>query len=174
LVSRVIDVRFHDFAVVERFVSETLGAGVQYIQKFQYRLRDQAPHQIHARRIAVGYAKEKASHLAELNGMRLGKALHIGEDVEWNSRTGGQTGMGGFFAVSEAPVTKQRHAAKPRLTGGSSASEVSGRQDDRRIGEEKQGKQAESGEPNPEDLIAPSHVMIRATVTIMFELVNVE
>lgn len=59
--------------------------------ELKLQVRDQRKHQVEARRLAVEYARDKAVHLAELNQMKLGAAVSITEDVEYN---GDATGFG--------------------------------------------------------------------------------
>ena len=144
------------------------------MQKFQYRLRDQRPHQVEARRLAVQYAREKASHLAELNGMKLGKAMRVYEGVEWNASTGDHGGMGGFFNVLSAPPRKDG------ITTAEIDSSAAQQSPEKALVQQKAAVSTLNTETQPKpqdndpvpDLISPRQVIIEATVTIVFELVE--
>jgi uncharacterized protein YggE len=101
VVTRGIDVTLRDFDQLEPVLSGALAAGANRVGGILWRTMDHRKHQFEARRRAVEHAKEKASHLAELNGLKLGRAIKIEEDVEgrWNRETGG---FGGIGAISGA------------------------------------------------------------------------
>ena len=104
---RSIQVRMTDFAELEPLLSDAFAAGLTRIDGLQFRVSNQRAHQFEARALAVTYAKEKASHLAELTGVKLGLPTHIEEDVEDNWRAGGFGGTGGMGAsIVRRPRTR--------------------------------------------------------------------
>lgn len=81
---RAISVRLTDFDKIEPILSDAFDAGLTNVSRMQFRVSSQRKHQFEARRLAVAHAKEKAGHLTELAGMKLGAALQIEEHVEYN------------------------------------------------------------------------------------------
>jgi uncharacterized protein YggE len=159
-VTRSIEVVLKDFDSIDRFTSDALAAGVTNFRDLRYRTTKNADHQVEARRRAVAYAKVKASHLAELNGLKLGKAVKIEEYVEMNQYTrgaGGQ-GMGGMGSFSSVDLK----SSKPWVPIHMTADETNRR---------------EPSEPKREipparQPIAPGLIVIDATVSITFELLD--
>jgi uncharacterized protein YggE len=113
--------------------------------------------QVDARRKAVEYAKEKASHLAQLNASKLGKALKIEENVEAKRETTGYgMAMGGMSASASLRTPKlwtdvHLTADVPNIAGDAPA--------------------ATDG-ANKGPVLAPGVIVIDATVTITFEMVE--
>lgn len=102
-VVRDFQIRTKDFGKIDGLVSALVDAcgDSLLISELHLQVRDQRKHQTEARRLAVEYAREKASHLAALNGMKLGDAVTITEDVEYNHNAGGFGGFGGGgFGIS--------------------------------------------------------------------------
>jgi uncharacterized protein len=83
-VQRGVEVSMFDLALLEPLLSDCLNAGVNRVDSVLFRTRKNRELQVQARSRAVEYAKEKAAHLAELNGLKLGKAMEISEGVEHN------------------------------------------------------------------------------------------
>ncbi len=166
-VTRSIQITLRDFAVLEPLVSDALEAGITEVDEILFRTTKHREHQFEARRLAVVHAKEKASHLAELNGLKLGKPITIEHGLEGDEHTpvfasvATTIGGGGQESwTSEAAVVD--HAlpggAKVHLIGAASALRSP------------QPKAADAAkEPEP---IAPGVLTISATVTITFEMVD--
>lgn len=106
--------------------------------------------QFEARKLAVEHAKEKAAHLTELNGLKLGKAIRIEESVEGDIHTEG-FGFGGMAAsdAGERPGRAKIHLVAADLPA---------------------TKRGEKPPAAPRKPIAPGQLTISATVTITFEL----
>ncbi|MBN2024786.1 MAG: SIMPL domain-containing protein [Pirellulales bacterium] len=146
-VSRSIEVSIRDFTKLEPVLADALAAGVTNVGDLLFRTRKHHEYQVEAREKAVGYAREKARHLAELNGLALGEALEIVEDVEGDEHTWGMGGMGGGMAEA-------RPAGPARF---------------RLVADEREAK----GVPataSGEALLAPGTITIRSTVTITYEM----
>jgi uncharacterized protein YggE len=91
-VHRAIKVTLTNFDIVEALTSDALKAGVSQLDGILFRTRKHAEHQVEVRKRAVEYAREKATHLAELNGLALGKAVTIEEGIEGDEHVSqGQT-----------------------------------------------------------------------------------
>lgn len=151
-VDRDIEITLDDFNFLEPVLSDALAAGATGVHGILFVTTKHREQQFEARKLAVEHAKEKASHLAELNGLKLGKAIRIEESVEGDHHTegfgfGGAMGMSGaadhpgkakvHFVAADQPVTKES---------------------------EKQPGAA------PRKPIAPGQLTISATVTITFAL----
>lgn len=98
--SRSILVRLTEFDKIEPLLSDAFDAGITHVSRMQFRVSSQRKHQFEARRLAVANAREKAEHLTELAGMKLGTALQIEEHIEYNEAAAD------FFAtagVGDAP-----------------------------------------------------------------------
>ena len=147
--TRSIEVRLSDFKKIEPFLSDAFDAGLSHITGLQFRVSNQRQHQFEARRLAVTFAKEKAEHLTELTGMKLGSPIRIEEDVEQNWEAGGFGGGIGVGAVS--PQKKNDGIAfKP--------------------GEFTFVAFQDAVENQTESLSAPGQILITAHVTIEFEM----
>lgn len=153
-VTRGIDVTLQDFSLLEPVLSDALQRGANKVRGILFRTTKHREHQFEARRLGVMYAKEKAGHLAELNGLALGKAITIEEEVEGDIHTRG-AGMGGFGGMAgpgEASTRTARlslvSAAQPR--------------------EEKRDAATAAGDAAT--TVAPGVITISATVVITFEL----
>src|SRR6185312_12291610 len=72
--TRLCEVTLRDFAKLEPFLADLLRSGVDYVNQVEFRLTDQGKALGQARQKAVSYAKEKATNLAALNDLKLGKA----------------------------------------------------------------------------------------------------
>ncbi|WP_173401844.1 MULTISPECIES: SIMPL domain-containing protein [Rhodopirellula] len=97
--SRSILVRLTDFDKIEVLLADAFDKGLTNVSRMQFRVSSQRKHQFEARRLAVTHAKEKAEHLTELTGMKLGPALQIEEHIEYNEAAAD------FFAVADAAQT---------------------------------------------------------------------
>jgi uncharacterized protein YggE len=154
-VDRGIDVTLDNFGILEAVLSGSLKAGATSINSVLFRTKKHREHQFETRRLAVTYAKEKAGHLAELNGLTLGKAIEIEEEVEGDMHTfGGGMGMGGMGENAQNEV----RGAKVLLVSA---------QDKNRISKK---DEQPAGDANVENTIPPGQITIRAIVTITFEL----
>jgi len=162
VVTRGIDVTLRDFDQLEPVLSDALSAGANRVSGILWRTMDHRKHQFEARRRAVEHAKEKAGHLAELNGLKLGRATKIEEDVEgrWDRRTGGFGGVGGISGAAppspdgSAPVDHRFRlvSAQPKL------------------------RPAPREEPveHASGTIAPGTITVSAEVMITFELLPLD
>jgi uncharacterized protein YggE len=145
--TRSIEVRLTEFPKIEPFLSDAFDAGLSHVTRLQFRVSNQRQHQFEARRLAVTYAKEKAEHLTQLTGMKLGSPIRIEEDVEDNWDAGGFGGAIGAFR----PENKADSIAsnQPQFTF------VALQQ---------------AGENETDALTAPGQIVITAHVTIEFEM----
>ena len=157
-VNRQFEITLKDFKVLEMILSDALEAGVTDVDDVLFQTTKHREHQVDARRRAVEYAKEKAGHLAELNGLRLGKAIRIEEGVEGSRHT---TGFGGAMASKD--VTANSDADRPGQA---------------RVRFVNQGARAQQdvdtpkGASTPKQTIPPGVLVIEATVTIIFEMLD--
>lgn len=179
-VERSVKFSIRNFNNLEPLLSKALGAGCDNIRAVSFDVSDQRPHQVVARRLAVERAREKASHLAELNGLKLGKAIRIAEDVE---RTGsdhsGGFGGGGFGAI--IPDANDRTREKLVETPSAPRPHLISQQAKLRLvslnqkvdAEKDNAAKPKAAEDKDDSLpVAPGVVWISATVTITFELVE--
>ena len=85
---RSIEIRLTDFGKIEPLLADAFDAGLSDVRQLHFRVSNQRQHQFEARKLAVTYAREKAEHLTELTGMKLGAPIRIEEDVEenWDAR----------------------------------------------------------------------------------------
>lgn len=95
---RSMQVRMTDFKTIEPFLVDCYKVGLQDLSGLSFRLSNQREHQFRARELAVTYCLEKATHLTELTGMKLGSPMSIKEDVEETWDSGGFGG--GVFGAS--------------------------------------------------------------------------
>jgi uncharacterized protein YggE len=82
--SRTIQVRLTDFEKIQPFLSAAFDAGLSNVDRLHFRVSNQREFQFEARKLAVTYAREKAEHLTQLTGMKLGLPIRIEEEVEHN------------------------------------------------------------------------------------------
>lgn len=157
-VHREIEITLQDFKVLEPLIADALKAGATNLDDVVFQTTKHPQHQVEARSRAVAYAREKAGHLAELNGLRLGKAIQIHEDVEGDRHTTGFGGAAGMAApTSSIPSPPSASHAKVLLV--------------------QRGQAAKTDEPAAErhastDVIPPGVLIIQATVEITFELLD--
>jgi uncharacterized protein len=156
-VTRGIDVTLQDFELLEPILSDALRVGANRVSGILFRTTKHREHQFEARRLAVAYAREKAGHLAELNGLALGKAITIEEEVEGDIHTRGSGGgMGGGMGGMASDSKVDTGRARVVLVG---------------MGKDREGTEvAAQTTPDARQTIAPGTITISATVTITFEL----
>ncbi len=146
--TRSVEVRLFDFKKIEPFLSDAFDAGLSHVTQLQFRVSNQREHQFEARKLAVTYAREKAEHLTELTGMKLGAPIRIEEDVEHNWEAGGFGGAA-IGAVSPTKTTDSIAFNPLEFTFVAFQEAV--------------GKETDS-------LTAPGQILITAHVTIEFEM----
>jgi uncharacterized protein len=155
---RHIEIRLRDFSKVEPLLSDALSAGVNVVDGLEYQSTKHRENQAEARRLAVEVAKEKATHLAQLTGLKLGKAIQISEELD----------SGGGFDY--APAAKKGAAGPPareKEDGPGSRYHVVLRQKPQGNSDAKGGK---AGKDETEIPLAPGKLFVRVTVNITFEL----
>ncbi len=154
---RSMQVRMTDFKKIEPFLVDCYKVGVQDLSGVSFRLSNQREHQFRARELAMTYCLEKATHLTELTGMKLGSPMNIKEDVEESWDSGGFGG--GVFGASAA-------IGKPTVPP------ATVEQDDR------DGTIFVSinslAELQELDLVAPGQIDINAKVSIVYEMTKDE
>jgi len=158
-VTREIEVVLTQFEAVERSIDGVLAAGASHVSDLLFRSTKNREMQVEARTKAVEYAKEKAGHLAALNGLKLGKALEIAEDVESSRHTTGYGSAAGMGAPSDsASLRTPKPWAEIRLTAAGPKAPGATRAN---------AENAGAGQ-----LLPPGIIVISATVTITFEMVE--
>ncbi|MCH2182548.1 MAG: SIMPL domain-containing protein [Mariniblastus sp.] len=154
---RSMEVRMTDFNSIEPFLVECYKVGVQDLSGVSFRVSNQREHQFRAREMAVTYCREKATHLTELTGMKLGSPISIREDVERNYEAGGYGGGGVFGASAEVDRSPlpgdEEDAGRPGTLFVSFNS---------------------LAELQEIDLVAPGQVEISAKVTIIYDMTKDE
>jgi uncharacterized protein YggE len=146
--TRSIEVRLTDFQKIEPFLSDAFDVGLSHVTRLQFRLSNQREHQFEARKLAVAYAREKAEHLTQLTGMKLGSPIHIEEDVEHNWDAGG---FGGAIGANLSQSQENRIASVKSPFTFVDFQQVA-------------GKEA------TDKLTAPGQIIITAHVTVEFEM----
>jgi uncharacterized protein YggE len=147
-VCRGLEFTLRDFQLLEPLIADCLAAGANRVDGVLFRTTKHRQQQFEARKLAVMFAKEKAEHLASLNGMKVGKAIWISEEVEgdWHT-TGG--GMGGSLSQDANPRARMHFAAEKKLLPPA------------------------AGKPSAApSIVAPGQIAISATVNITFELLD--
>ena len=158
-VNREFEITLKDFKVLEMILSDALEAGVTDVDEILFQTTKHREHQVEARRRAVEYAKEKAGHLAELNGLRLGKAIRIQEGVEGDRHTRGFGGAAGMMAPSSASLDADRPGrARVRFVN--------------QGGRAEQDIDTPKAASTPKQTIPPGVLVIEATVEITFEMLD--
>lgn len=176
MVSRSFEILVHDFSKVELLVSALLEAGVTRIDQVKYQVQDQRKHQVEARRLAVLYAKEKATHLAELNNLRLGDAIRIEENVEYNMDAHGFGGFGGGAMSQLRPRQDRSLTSSDGISASIQTSKVLTKlaafQKERDASHKPaaEGKKDRRQDDDKEMLQAIGQVSLNATVKIEFEM----
>lgn len=167
-VSRSFEIRVHDFAKVDRLIGGLVAAGVRSITRLHFQVQDQRKHQTEARRLAFQYAKQKASHLAELSNLTLGDVLTVEEGVQYNQDATG-AGMGGFGGGMDTSQVSPPHATPVVVE----PSAIPNSQPRTRLialaDVERRPANPPSGDGN---LAVPGKVRLQATVSVEFELVK--
>ena len=170
-VGRSITVRIHRFSIIEDFIAGLLDAGVTDIERLKFQVRDQRPHQREARRLAFEYAREKATHLAELSGLVLGDVITVDEDVQHNEDSGGGGGMGGFGGFGGVSSVSPRPSDDAVVaTSGSDAAPRAEQSVFRTVAFQEQTPKTSEAGPDDTKLLAPGVARLNATVTVKFEL----
>lgn len=153
-VTRDIEITLDDFNLVEPVLSDALEAGATGVYGIHFATTKHRELQFEARKLAVEHAKEKAGHLAELNGLKLGKALRIEESVEGDTHTG-MFSMAGFGGAAVSSPQERPARAKIHLVAAEQPAAT------------KTKKQPTGADRKP---VAPGQLTISATVTITFEM----
>ena len=156
--SRDIEVVVTQLETVDQIVDRALDAGATHIGDLLFQSTKNREMQVEARSKAMEYAKEKAGHLAALNGLKLGKALKIEEDVELNRHVEGTGVAAGFAPSASATPRSARPWADVRLvaTGATAPGRV----------------RAKTADARPAQLLPSGIIVLSATVTITFEMVE--
>jgi uncharacterized protein YggE len=147
--TRSIEVRLTEFKKIDPFLADAFQAGLSHVTRLHFRVSNQQQHQFEARKLAVSYAREKAEHLTQLTGMKLGSPLRIEEYVERNWDAGG-FGGGGFGASLPRSQGDRIALRKPRITFANF--------------------QQAADQETADKLIAPGQIIITAEVTVEFEM----
>lgn len=156
-VTRSFEIRTGKFEEVEKAIAVLVELAEDAIEvsDLSYRVKDQRKHQTEARRLAMQYAREKAAHLAELNGLTLGLASEIRTNVEETDSSGGFYGFGGggFSQTDLRPETwklasQQQFVATPASKEAPKVTEA-----ERQL------------------LLSPGQVSLNCTVYVTFDLV---
>jgi len=91
-------ITLRDLSKFEELLSQSLTAGVNYVQGIEFRTTELRKHRDQARTLAIQAAKEKATALAGELGQKIGEPQTIQEDQSgwwsgysawWGSRWGG-------------------------------------------------------------------------------------
>jgi uncharacterized protein len=167
--SRDIEVVVKQLGSVDQILEAATGAGASHGGDLLFRSTKNREMQVEARRKAVEYAKEKASHLAQLNGLKLGKALTIEEDVEWNQHTTG-TGFGGMgMGGAGGSVGRKAPFDSTSLRTPSPSAKIYLTAD----GPKSPGNSpAKTEDADESQLLPPGIIVIDATVNITFEMLE--
>ncbi len=128
-------------------VSDALAAGITRLDEVLYVTTKHREYQFQARELAMDIAKEKAGHLAEMNGLKLGKPIRIEISLQGGRGTGWN--LMRRAAVGRAKVHLVSMAAETRTTP---------RRSDKR--------------PVKQQPIAPGLISIQCTVKINFEMIE--
>ena len=150
---RSMQVRLVDFQTIEPFLVDCYKVGLEDLSGLSFRLSNQREHQFRARKLAVTYCREKADHLTELTGMKVGRPISIQESVERNWDAGGFGG--GVFGAS----AQNGHQQGP----------------DKRSGFDEAGTYVfvsltSLDDIQDLDLVAPGMIEINAKVTVIYEM----
>ncbi|MDA0834895.1 MAG: SIMPL domain-containing protein [Planctomycetota bacterium] len=182
-VIRSFEIRTKEFSTIDPLIGSIVDVGENNVRIHQLKLQvsDQRPFQFEARRLAVEYATEKASDLAELNHMKLGKAISITEGVEYNYDAVGMGGMGGGMSTGLEDHRSKHLTALPKSGESQPRREearplirlVSQKQHEKSV-EKPTEKQKAVNDTNQKLLLSPGQVSLNATVTIEFQLVPME
>ncbi len=156
---RGIEVKLVDFSKIESFLYDAFKAGMNDVRGIEFRISSQREYQFKARKLAVTFAREKAEHLTELTGMKLGMPIHIDEGVEWTRGGSAFGGFGGssFEARHEAPSESDESPSRPNRV-------------DQRRDVVLTAFQGEENKPVHKSFSAPGQIIVSATVTIEFEI----
>ncbi|MBN1911004.1 MAG: SIMPL domain-containing protein [Pirellulales bacterium] len=154
VVSRTIEVSIRDFTKMEPVLADAIKAGVTRADDLLFRTRKPREYYFEVRRLAVKYAKEKAAHLAKLNGLRLGQALEIEDQAEHNEHTWG-------MACSIGSLSQKSNPGRFRLVGDQQPPTSD------KTPPAKQTKKTGDSGPN---LLAPGTITLSTTVSIVFEM----
>jgi uncharacterized protein YggE len=153
-INRSIKVAIRDFSKLEPVLADALAAGVSRVDDLLFRTRRPREAEAEVRRLAVEYAREKATQLAELNGLKLGPPIRIECDVNENEQVWGMGGMGGGMGDTSS-TTPEPASARFRF-----------------VGQEPDRPGAVKTNENSDKLLAPGTITLQAVVTITFEMVE--
>jgi uncharacterized protein YggE len=109
-VSNTLQVTIRDIEIVGEVLDAVVGAGANQVYGVQFTVADDEAWQSKARAAAVANAKERATELAELNGMELGDVLTISEVIGAGSMpvvAYERAAMGGGIAPGELQLSTQ-------------------------------------------------------------------
>jgi uncharacterized protein len=170
-VNRQFEIRTEDFSKIEPIlaVSLELSDSEVHVEQLKLHVRDQRKHQVEARSLAVLYAHEKASHLAQLNDRKLGAAIEIKEDIEYSPNSGSGFGFGGQASLD---CPNANPLAVDRRPSGQENSQVMRLINFQEKSDEK--PDAKDVEAARELLLSPGQVTLNASVTITYELLPKE
>ena len=79
-VRKTVDIRLKDISKFEDLLSQTLEAGVNYVQRVEFRTSELRKHRDQARALAIEAAQEKATAMAENLDQQIGQPLAVTEN----------------------------------------------------------------------------------------------
>jgi hypothetical protein len=83
-VRKTISIRLRDLSKFERFLTDVLGTGVNYVHGIKFRTTELRKYRDQARALATNAAKEKAAAMAQELDQQIGEPLQIREEqVGW-------------------------------------------------------------------------------------------
>ena len=151
-VNRSIKIAIRDFTKLEPVLSDALEAGVTRIDDLLLRIRRPRKAQARVRRLAVELARDKATQLAELNGLILGPPITINSNISHNEQVWGDLD---FIAPAPEVGLVKPNSLRFRLVGQKSELEIDVKK-----------------KANTDKLLAPGTITLESTVTITFEMVE--
>jgi uncharacterized protein len=176
-VKRQITVTLRDFAIMEPIISDALSVGANRMEELLFRTTKNREYQFETRKRAVEFAKEKAGHLAELNGLKLGKAINMEEDVEGSRNTIGMASVAVPFETLSLPAPRDSMVSRsreslPQTEAGRTPDFRTGRSGNREFIQVSNTRTEDAPQSTPaKQPIAPGFITISSTVTITFELI---
>lgn len=165
-VQRHVEVQFTDFSKLDQFVTDALAAGAESVHRVDFRLKTQRLVQFEARRLAVDYAREKATHLAELTGMKVGLPIRIDEGIEYNMDS---NAFGGFAGG----IAQRQEIDSPKRVDQNSQQNVirfAALQDSAEAKSEDEDQAPKLDDELRQKLIPPGEIAVNAHVTIRYEM----
>jgi hypothetical protein len=124
-VRKTVEIRLKDVSKFEALLSQALEAGVNYVQRVEFRTSELRKHRDQARALAIEAAQEKAAAMAEKLDQQIGQPLAVTENwSQWWYPYNSWWGFGGGASGAQN-VVQNAGGTSPTTDGNTALGQIS-------------------------------------------------